>query len=87
MDTPQYARRTPEEITAAAEAIDRAIAAGVPDRVIRLILAARGGWWGDATWPPISELVEILACPEAAIVDEVVFQAVKARVRASTRKA
>lgn len=81
MDTPQYARRTPEEITAAAEAIDRAMAAGVPDRVIRLMLAARGAWWGDSTWPPIGELAEILACPDAAIVDEVVFQAVRSRVR------
>lgn len=87
MDTPQYARRTPEEITAAAEAIDRAMAAGVADRIVRLMLAARGAWWGDTTWPPASELAEILACPDAAIVDEVVFQAVKARVRASTRRA
>lgn len=80
MDTPQYARRTPEEITAAAEAIDRAMAAGVPDRVIRLMLAARSAWWGDATWPPISELTELLSCPGAAIVDEVVYHVVKKRV-------
>ncbi|MBF0721381.1 hypothetical protein [Sanguibacter inulinus] len=45
------------------------------------MLAARSAWWGDAEWPPHAQLVEVLMDQRSRIIDEVVFAAIKKRVR------
>jgi hypothetical protein len=82
MQPPQMpARRTAEEVVAAARAMDQARAAGLPDRLLLVMLAARSAWWGDAEWPPHAQLVEVLMDQRSRIIDEVVFAAIKKRVR------
>ncbi|NKY10856.1 hypothetical protein [Cellulomonas hominis] len=46
MDTPQQPRRTPEQVAAAAAAMDRAPAAGFAPAPLGTMLAARAAWWG-----------------------------------------
>lgn len=75
------ARRTAEEVVAAARAMDQARAAGLPDRLLLVMLAARSAWWGNVEWPPHAELVEVLMDQRCRIVDEVVFAAIRKRVR------
>ncbi len=82
MQPPQMpARRTAEEVVAAARAMDQARAAGLPDRLLLVMLAARSAWWGDVEWPPHTQLVEVLMDQRCRIVDEVVFAAIRKRVR------
>jgi hypothetical protein len=82
MQPPQMpARRTAEEVVAAARAMDQARAAGLPDRLLLVMLAARSAWWGDVEWPPHAQLVEVLMDQRCRIVDEVVFAAIRKRVR------
>lgn len=82
MQPPQMpARRTAEEVVAAARAMDQARAAGLPDRLLLVMLAARSAWWGDAEWPPHAQLAEVLMDQRSRVVDEVVFAAIKRRVR------
>ena len=70
MQPPQMpARRTAEEVVAAARAMDQARAAGLPDRLLLVMLAARSAWWGDADWPPHAELVEV---PPGSVCAEIV---------------
>lgn len=82
MDRPESPfRRTDDEVLAAARAMDFALAAGLPHPVLATILAARSAWWGDGPWPREHELVAVLLDPRARAVDEVVFAAIKQRVR------
>lgn len=82
MQPPQMpARRTAEEVVAAARAMDQSRAAGLPDRLLLVMLAARSAWWGDVEWPPHAQLVEVLMDQRCRIVDEVVFAAIRKRVR------
>lgn len=77
MDTPQQPRRTPEQVAAAAAAMDRALAAGLPPRTLGILLSARSAWWGHADWPPRDELLEVLTQPAAREVDEMLWQAIR----------
>lgn len=79
MSTPS--RRTAAEIRAAGRQMDQALNAGMPPRVLHLMLACRAAWWGERNWPPRGELIEVVLCPQAKIMDAVVYQAVKDRVR------
>lgn len=78
----EYARRTRAEVVAAAEAMDRARAAGLPDDLLMVILAARRAWWSESTanptgWPTDTELRSAVAHPAARLVDEVVIAAIR----------
>ncbi|MHB1488986.1 MAG: hypothetical protein ACYCTH_00635 [Cellulomonas sp.] len=78
----EYARRTRAEVVAAAEAMDRARAAGLPDDLLMVILAARRAWWSEASphptgWPTDTELASAVAHPAARLVDEVVIAAIR----------
>ncbi len=82
MDTPQPPwRRTDEEVRLAARAMDRALNEGLPGDLLLIMLAAREAWWTGEGWPPDSELIRVLMDPRSRAVDEVVFAAVKRRVR------
>lgn len=82
MDTPQPPwRRSDDEVRGAARAMDRALNAGLPGDLLLIMLAAREAWWGVGEWPADSELIRVLMDPRARVVDEVVFAAVKRRVR------
>ncbi|HYQ76191.1 hypothetical protein [Cellulomonas sp.] len=61
--------------------MDRAIAAGLPPNVLGLLLTARRAWWGETDWPAAAELHAILTCPQARDVDEMLWQAIRRRVR------
>lgn len=54
-------RRTPEQVAAAAAAMDRALGTGLPPNVLGLLLTARRAWWGETDWPAPAELHAILA--------------------------
>jgi hypothetical protein len=82
---PNYSRRTRDQVIAAARAMDQARAAGLPDRALMVMLAARQAWWTDSAggvgvWPPDDELVLVLAHPASKLVDEVVWAAMRRRV-------
>jgi hypothetical protein len=81
VDTPQHPRRTPEQVAAAAAALDRALAAGLPPALLGTMLAARAAWWGHADWPPRDDLAHVLAHPASREVDEMLWQAIRRRVR------
>ena len=81
MDTPPQPRRTPEEVAAAAAAMDRALAAGLPPAVLGMMLSARSAWWGRADWPTRDELAQVLEHPASRQVDELLWQAIRRRVR------
>lgn len=73
-------RRTPDQVLSAAAAMDRARAAGLPDELLAVMLAARSAWWGEAPWPGRDELVPVLAHPAAPLVDLVLYRAIRNRV-------
>ncbi|QZN86864.1 hypothetical protein [Cellulomonas sp. C5510] len=81
MDTPQQPRRTPEQVAAAAAAMDRALAAGLPPDVLGTMLSARAAWWGHADWPAHDDLARVLAHPASRAVDELLWQAIRRRIR------
>lgn len=81
MDTPQQPRRTPEQVAAAAAAMDRALAAGFPPALLGIMLSARAAWWGHADWPGRDDLARVLAHPASREVDELLWQAIRRRVR------
>lgn len=74
--------RSPEQVIAAARAIDRARADGVPAEVVAIMLAARAAWRGSTDWPPNHELARVVAVPQARQVDEVLWRVIRRRVRA-----
>ncbi|WP_046530193.1 hypothetical protein [Cellulomonas sp. FA1] len=65
--------RTPDQVRAAAAAMDCARAAGLPDDVLLIMLAAREAFWGDAPWPSRADLGRVLAEPAVQIVDEMLW--------------
>lgn len=82
MTTPQPPwRRSDEEVRGAARAMDRALNSGLPGDLLLIMLAAREAWWGSGVWPADAELIRVLMDPRSREVDEVVFAAVKKRVR------
>lgn len=81
MDQPEYARRSPEQLAAAAAAMDRALAAGLPADVLSVLLTARRAWWGQAPWPPRADLIYVLTHPAARDVDELLWHEIRRRVR------
>lgn len=81
MESPEYARRTPEQLAASAAAMDRATAAGLPADVLSIFLTARRAWWGEAPWPAREDLVYVLMHPAAREVDSMVWQEIRRRVR------
>ena len=81
MNTPQQPRRTAEQVAAAAAAMDRAIAAGLPPALLGTMLSARTAWWGQADWPPHDDLARVLAHPASREVDELLWQAIRRRLR------
>jgi len=81
VDTPEQPRRTPEQVAAAAAAMDRALAAGLPPAALGTMLSARSAWWGRAEWPARAELAQLLAHPASRQVDELLWQAIRRRIR------
>lgn len=81
MDQPEYARRTPEQLAAAAAAMDRARTSGLPADVLSILLTARRAWWGQAPWPPRADLIYVLTQPAARGVDELLWREIRRRVR------
>lgn len=78
----EYARRSRAEVVAAAAAMDRARAAGLPDDALMVILAARRAWWSQSGphptgWPSDAELASAVAHPAARLVDEFVIAAIR----------
>jgi hypothetical protein len=74
-------QRTTPQILAAARAIDRARVAGVPGEVLAIMLTARAAHAGEGQWPDRLDLARVVACHEARAVDEVLWRAIKNRVR------
>ena len=88
MESPRYARRTRAQVIAAGAAMDRARAAGLPDPLLAVMLAARRAWWEDAagtvgTWPAVGDLELVLAHPASKAVDEILWRAIRKRVSGS----
>jgi hypothetical protein len=73
-------RRSPEQVAAAAAAMDRAIAAGLPPDALGTLLAARRAWWGETDWPPPDELALAISHPAARQVDEMLWRAIRRRL-------
>jgi hypothetical protein len=70
--------------------MDRARAAGLPDELLMVMLAARRAWWDDAagqvgSWPAGGDIEVVLAHPASRLVDEVVWQAMRHRVGMTKR--
>lgn len=72
--------RTPDQVLAAAAAMDRARTAGLPDDLLIVLLAARDAWWGRAPWPAPEHLVELIAHPAARTADAMTIAATKAHL-------
>lgn len=73
--------RTPEQVLAAARALDRARTAGLPDDLLMTLLAAREAWWGERPWPDPLDLAALIAHPAATIADAMTITATKAHLR------
>lgn len=73
--------RTPDQVQASAAAMDRARADGLPDDLLLIMLAAREAFWGEATWPDPAALGRVVAHPAARQVDEVLWWAIRRRLR------
>ena len=72
-----YARRTPEQLRAAARAFDTARAAGLPDALLIIALDARRAWWNLGAWPDSHDLRRLLDHPAATLVDETLCAAIR----------
>jgi hypothetical protein len=77
-----YARRTPEQLRAAARAFDTARAAGLPDDLLIIALDARRAWWDLGTWPDPLALQRLIDHPAAPLVDETLCAAIRAHLTA-----
>lgn len=71
--------RTADQVAAAAAAMDRARAAGLPDDLLVILLHARRAWWSDTHWPTDDQLARAIAHPAAPAVDEVLVQVIRRR--------
>jgi hypothetical protein len=74
--------RTPEQITAAAQAIDHARAQGLPDDLLLVMLAARDAWQHDAPWPDTASLTAVVMHPASRLVDEVLVHVIRRHLTA-----
>jgi len=82
-----YARRTPEQLRAAARALDTARAASLPDDLLIIALDARRAWWDLGAWPDPRDLERLVDHPAAALVDETLCAAIRAQIdRMTVRK-
>ncbi len=81
MDNRQQPRRTAEQVAAAAAAMDRALAAGLPPDVLGTMLSARAAWWGQTDWPDRDDLARVLAHSASREVDELLWRAIRRRLR------
>lgn len=77
--------RSHEEIMKSAAGLDTLRNAGVPSEVIGWLLEARQAWWGNRAWPPLTILSVILAEPRVKDFDEMLYAAIRKRVREATR--
>ena len=80
-------RRSADQVAAAAAAMDRARAAGLPDDLVTILLSARRAWWAQDTpdalfspWPDLTDLARAAAHPSATLVDEVVVRVIRRRL-------
>lgn len=73
--------RTPEQVLAAARALDRARAAGLPDDLLVILLAARDAWWGLTPWPDPIDLATMIAHPAATLADAMTVTATRSHLR------
>ncbi|WP_019136137.1 hypothetical protein [Cellulomonas massiliensis] len=73
-------RRSPEQVLAAARAMDEARAAGLPGDLLVVMVAARAAWWGEGQWPARDELTAAIAHPASRLVDEVIWRVIRDRV-------
>lgn len=73
--------RTPEQVFAAARAMDQSLEQGMPEIVLAIMLAARAANEGKAPWPDQVDLARVIACPQARQVDELLWWAIRRRVR------
>lgn len=78
MDTP---RRSAEQVAAAAAAMDRARAAGLPDDVLMVMLAARRAWWDGTPLPDTPDLIRVIQHPASKTVDRAVWQVIRRELR------
>lgn len=89
MDRPQQpeipGHRTPSDILKSAAGIDELVRAGVDKTVIMYTLQARKAWWGKRDWPPLTTLMHVVAEPRIREFDELLYAAVRKRVRDLTR--
>jgi hypothetical protein len=77
MSTP---RRTPDQVAAAARAMDRARAAGLPDELLLVLLAARDAWWHGEPWPSDHDLMRLVGHPASKAVDETLWRVMRRRL-------
>ena len=75
-----YARRTPEQLQAAARAFDTARAAGLPDALLIIALDARRAWWDLGAWPDPHDLQRLIGHPAASLADEMLCAAIRAHL-------
>lgn len=75
-------RRTTDQVVAAAAAMDRARAAGLPDDILVILLQARRAWWSGTMWPGDADLRRAASHPAASMVDELVVQVIRRRLQA-----
>lgn len=73
--------RTADQVTAAAAAMDRARAAGLPDDLLVILLLARRAWWSGTPWPAPEDLARAIAHPAAGDVDEVLVRTIRRRLQ------
>lgn len=77
--------RTQEEVLKSAAGIDQLIRAGVDKTVIMYTLQARKAWRGKRDWPPLTTLMHVVAEPRIQEFDELLYAAVRKRVRDLTQ--
>jgi len=73
--------RSEADIKASAAAIDLLLADGVDPLIVQYLLQARQAWWGHLEWPPVSVLMVVLSEPRVRRFDELLWAAVRRRVR------
>lgn len=83
--------RTAEQVAESARRMDQALAAGLPPELLQIMLAARKAWWLEqrgevGSWPAVFDLGRAVGDERSRLVDEVLYQVVRQRVRRLSRR-
>lgn len=75
-------------VVGSARAVDGARAAGLPDELVVVLLAARRAWWSEGTghepwapWPTREELAVAAGHPASRVLDELLVAEIRRRLR------